>query len=270
VVVRSADEALRFYRNTLGLPVAKDGVIEDQGVRGVLLPAGETEIELLQPTRPDTGVARFLERGEGLHHVCFESDDVGAELEAAKAKGLRLIDERPRQGLAGMIGFLHPAATKGVLVEFATPPKGQHQPAGGGPVRGFDHLVVAVRDLDEGVKTWGENYGFPLTSRGEISGLGIRNANLTVGSGKAFVELVSPLGAETPVGKFMAERGEGMYLISLEVDGLDGAVAALREKGLRVGDPVGGSGGNRIAFISPRATHGVTIQLLERSGAGTA
>src|SRR5579859_205400 len=95
VVVRSADEALRFYRDTLGLSVAKDAVIEDQGVRGVLLPAGETEIELLEPTRPGTGVARFLERGEGLHHVCFESDDVAAELQTAKTRGLRLIDEQP-------------------------------------------------------------------------------------------------------------------------------------------------------------------------------
>src|SRR5437660_813107 len=164
VVVRSADEALRFYRDLLGLPVAKDEVIEDQGVRGVLLPAGETEIELLEPTREGTGVARFLEKGEGLHHVCFESDDVGAELEAAKAKGLRLIDEKPRQGLAGMIGFLHPAATHGALVEFATPPAGGHAPAAGPLVRNFDHLVAAVKDLAAGVKTWSSNFGLTESS----------------------------------------------------------------------------------------------------------
>ena len=122
VVVRSADDALKFYRDALGLAVTADRVIEDQGVRGVLLQIGGSEIELLEPTRDDTGVARFLAtRGEGMHHICFESDDVGAELEAARSKGIELIDQKPREGLAGMICFLHPKSNHGVLVEFATP-----------------------------------------------------------------------------------------------------------------------------------------------------
>jgi len=122
VVVQSADQALKFYRDALGLPVTADRVIEDQGVRGVLLQIGGSEIELLEPTRDDTGVARFLAtRGEGMHHICFESDDVGAELEAARVKGIELIDQHPRPGLAGMICFLHPKSNHGVLVEFATP-----------------------------------------------------------------------------------------------------------------------------------------------------
>lgn len=122
IVVNSADEALKFYRDALGLDVTADRVIEDQGVRGVLLQIGNSEIELLEPTRDDTGVAKFLaSRGEGMHHICFESDDVEAELEAAKAKGIEVIDQKPRLGLAGMICFLHPKANHGVLVEFATP-----------------------------------------------------------------------------------------------------------------------------------------------------
>ena len=122
VVVRSADEALKFYRDALGLPVTDDRVIEDQGVRGVLLKIGNSEIELLEPTRDDTGVAKFLaSRGEGMHHICFESDDVHAELDAARAKGIQLIDEKPRLGLAGMICFLHPKSNHGVLIEYATP-----------------------------------------------------------------------------------------------------------------------------------------------------
>ncbi|MEO6397975.1 MAG: methylmalonyl-CoA epimerase [Tepidiformaceae bacterium] len=122
VVVESADEAMKFYRDALGLEVTEDRVIEDQGVRGVLLKIGNSEIELLEPTRDDTGVAKFLaSRGEGMHHICFESDDVDAELEGARAKGIQLIDEKPRLGLAGRICFLHPKANHGVLVEFATP-----------------------------------------------------------------------------------------------------------------------------------------------------
>ena len=127
VVVHSADEAMKFYRDALGLEVTADKVIEDQGVRGVLLQIGNSEIELLEPTRDDTGVARFLaSRGEGMHHICFGSDDGHKELEAAKAKGIELIDQAPRVGLAGMICFLHPKSTHGVLVEFATPIEGGH------------------------------------------------------------------------------------------------------------------------------------------------
>jgi len=122
IVVQSADEALKFYRDALGLPVTDDRVIEDQGVRGVLLRIGGSEIELLEPTRDDTGVAKFLaSRGEGMHHICFESDDVDKELEGARQKGIELIDQKPRLGLAGMICFLHPRSNHGVLVEFATP-----------------------------------------------------------------------------------------------------------------------------------------------------
>lgn len=122
VVVQSADEAMKFYRDALGLRVTADRVIEDQGVRGVLLEIGGSEIELLEPTRDDTGVAKFLaSRGEGMHHICFESDDVDAELAGARLKGLELIDQKPRLGLAGMICFLHPKSNHGVLVEFATP-----------------------------------------------------------------------------------------------------------------------------------------------------
>lgn len=122
IAVRSLDEALRFYRDTLGLPVHKQAVVEEQGVKAALLTIGESEIELLEPLGPETAVGRFVERrGEGLHHVCFQTDDIDQELDGLKAKGTELIDEQPRMGLAGRICFLHPRATKGVLVELAEP-----------------------------------------------------------------------------------------------------------------------------------------------------
>ena len=122
IVVRSLDEAYAFYRDALSLPVHKESVIQDQGVRAALLTIGESEIELLEPIASGTGVARFLEqRGEGLHHLCFETDDVNEELETAKRRGVRLIDQEPRTGLAGMICFLHPKSNHGVLIEYAQP-----------------------------------------------------------------------------------------------------------------------------------------------------
>ena len=122
IVVRNLEEAYAFYRDTLGLPVHKTAVVEDQGVKAALLTIGNSEIELLEPINPNGGVAKFLQRrGEGLHHICFETDDVAAELAATKAKGIDLIDQTPRKGLAGMICFLHPRANHGVLVEYAQP-----------------------------------------------------------------------------------------------------------------------------------------------------
>ena len=122
IVVRSIATAYTFYRDMLSLPVHKEDIIQDQGVKAALVTIGASEIELLEPIAPGTGVARFLEnRGEGIHHLCFETDDVQRELEAAKARGLAVIDQQPRQGLAGLICFLHPKASHGVLIEYAQP-----------------------------------------------------------------------------------------------------------------------------------------------------
>ena len=127
VVVRNLEQAYGFWRDVLGLRVQKVATITDQDVRAALLTVGESEIELLQPLSDTSGIGKFLaKRGEGLHHLCFATDDVAAELEAARAKGIRLIDEKPRLGLAGMICFLHPASNRGVLVEYAQPLPEEH------------------------------------------------------------------------------------------------------------------------------------------------
>jgi methylmalonyl-CoA epimerase len=124
VVVANLEQGMRFWRDTLGLRFTKSATIEEQGVRAALLKIGESEIELLEPINPDGGVGKFLaRRGGGLHHVCFETDDIARELESARQKGIALIDQKPRHGLAGMICFLHPKATRGVLVEYAQPPE---------------------------------------------------------------------------------------------------------------------------------------------------
>jgi methylmalonyl-CoA/ethylmalonyl-CoA epimerase len=122
VVVPNLEEALKFWRDLLGLHLTKSATIQDQGVKAALLQAGQSEIELLEPINPDNGVGKFLaRRGGGLHHLCFETTDVARELGDARAKGIDLIDQKPRPGLAGMICFLHPKATRGVLVEYAQP-----------------------------------------------------------------------------------------------------------------------------------------------------
>jgi methylmalonyl-CoA/ethylmalonyl-CoA epimerase len=120
--VANLEQALKFWRDALALELTRRATLEDQGVEACLLRSQDGEIELLQPLSPDNAVGRFLKRhGAGLHHVCFATDDISAELLAARAKGLRLIDQKPRKGLAGMICFLHPEAAGGVLVEYAQP-----------------------------------------------------------------------------------------------------------------------------------------------------
>ena len=121
VVVKNLDEALQLYDNLFGVKPSKIETIPQQGVKAALLPMGEgSEIELLEPIDPQSGVAKFIEsRGEGIHHICLEVDNVDEELGSLANKGVQLIDKQGRPGLAGKVGFLHPKSTKGVLIELA-------------------------------------------------------------------------------------------------------------------------------------------------------
>lgn len=120
IAVTNLKEALATYEKLFGLKPAHIKELPDQGVRAASLPIGEVELELLEPIDPKGGVARFLERkGEGLHHISFEVEDVDKELATLAAKNAELIDKKGRPGLAGKIGFLHPNSTRGVLIELA-------------------------------------------------------------------------------------------------------------------------------------------------------
>src|SRR5262245_47483562 len=102
IVVKDLREAYRFWRDTLGLPLVREAEIADQGVRAALLAAGDSEIELLEPTVADSGVARFLaNRGEGLHHLCFRTPGVDGDLAALRERNVPLLDAVSRDVLAG-------------------------------------------------------------------------------------------------------------------------------------------------------------------------
>jgi methylmalonyl-CoA/ethylmalonyl-CoA epimerase len=117
IAVRALDEMLPFYRDILGLPEVP--LDDADGARIVGLASGESLVELLEPEREGSPIAKFIEkRGPGIHHVCFEVDDLDAALARCRDAGLRLIDETPRLGAEGKrIAFLHPSATGGVLIE---------------------------------------------------------------------------------------------------------------------------------------------------------
>jgi methylmalonyl-CoA/ethylmalonyl-CoA epimerase len=119
------DDALRFWRDALGLEVKHTEVVEDQGVRVAMLPAGEPRIELLEPTGADSPVAKFLEkRGPGIHHVAVRVPDIRAALARLKGEGARLIDAEPRVGAGGcLVAFVHPQSAGGVLLELVEHPR---------------------------------------------------------------------------------------------------------------------------------------------------
>lgn len=125
IVVRDMDKALAVYRDQLHIPLDVLLPMPSDGVRIAFLPVGESNVELVEPTDPSTGVARFLEsRGEGFHHVCLEVDNVQAELDRLAAAGLELIDKAPRRGAEGPVAFIHPRSCHGVLVELIEAPGG--------------------------------------------------------------------------------------------------------------------------------------------------
>jgi methylmalonyl-CoA/ethylmalonyl-CoA epimerase len=119
IVVEDIDEALGFWRDALGLELHQLEEVPDQESLVAFLPVGDGEIELVEPTSQDSGVARYLhKRGPGIHHICFEVDDIQATLDKLKGHDVRLIHETALTGTGGKkFAFIHPQSTHGVLVE---------------------------------------------------------------------------------------------------------------------------------------------------------
>jgi methylmalonyl-CoA/ethylmalonyl-CoA epimerase len=118
IAVPEVEPALNFWRDGLGLTVEHIEDVPSQKSMVVFIPVGETEVELVKPTTDDSGVAKFVaERGGGMHHLCFEVDDIGEMLAELKAKGVRLINETALELPGRRMAFVHPKSTGGVLVE---------------------------------------------------------------------------------------------------------------------------------------------------------
>lgn len=124
IAVESIDSWIGFYRDLLGLEHTSSEEVAEQKVRVAFLTIGDSRIELLEPTSPDSPIAGFLEkRGGGLHHISLKVDDIEEALEKHKRAGARLIDEHSRVGAHGMrIAFIHPKASGGVLLELCQTP----------------------------------------------------------------------------------------------------------------------------------------------------
>ena len=121
IVVQDMEAALKVYRDALGLPLARVEDVPAEGVKVAFLPMpeGDGEVELVQPTDEESGIARFLaKRGQGIHHICFRVDDIQAAIDHVVANGLRVIEDEPRVGSQGQkYVFIHPKSAHGVLIE---------------------------------------------------------------------------------------------------------------------------------------------------------
>jgi methylmalonyl-CoA/ethylmalonyl-CoA epimerase len=247
IAVKRLHDAYRLYRDVLGLPLLKEAALPDQGVRAALLAAGDSEVELLEPLGAGSSLERFLARqGEGLHHLCFDTPDVGAELTAAKEKGAELIDAAPRAGLAGQIGFLHPRACAGVLVELATPSSvagsGAHAPAGPTNAGGLrlKRLIIGARDPRSTATIFQRLFALP-----EVRMNGGPRVMLGVGRGALLLVPDAEVGGR-----------EGMVALSMVAEDFNALLGAFQRDGTR-----GVLLGTGEVTLEPVATHGVHLHI---------
>ena len=179
IAVKSLAEAVKVYENTIGLKVSGYDQVDDQGVRIAMLTIGESRIELLEPIGSNSPIEKFMtKRGEGIHHIAVQVDDIDAALQRLKAKGVR----------------------------------------------------VAMLNI-----------------------------------GESRIELLEPIGSDSPIEKFMTKRGEGIHHIAVRVDNIEQALERLKSQGVRLVDsvPRRGAHNTRTAFIHPSSTHGVLLELVE-------
>lgn len=126
IVVSNLEEAAKFYQNILGLTLSGVEMVAPQKTKAGFFKIGESNIELVEPSEPDSPLVKFLEtKGQGIHHICFEVDDVEAETKLLLEKGAMMVDQKPRQGAHHTkVAFIHPKSSSGVLIELCELPKG--------------------------------------------------------------------------------------------------------------------------------------------------
>jgi methylmalonyl-CoA/ethylmalonyl-CoA epimerase len=153
IAVTSLDERIRFWHDALGLTLGGTETVATEGVRVAFLPVGESRIELLEAARPDSSIAKFIEkRGEGIHHITLQVEAIQPVLDRLRARGVQLLDDTPRPGASGTkVAFLHPRAAGGVLVELVEKPA--HPGHARATIGAGDAVLLYLRDPHE--KMWG-------------------------------------------------------------------------------------------------------------------
>ncbi len=264
IAVRSLEAACAFYRDALGLPLVKEGVASARGVRAALLAVGRSYLELLQPIEDDSPFAKHIaERGEGLHHLALWSGDVERQVAALREAGVPLEDDLPRDGFTGRLSYLAPQAFDGALLEVVQPfdfaqdrppPElGGEGPSGGWITR-IDHVVLHLPDVEGACRRLQEWFG--VATKRTMERGPRRFAFLRPGD--VILELIGPLAAEQP--------GTGLVAgLAFEVKGIDALAAALKERGVPLGEPHLALQGGRIVSVHASGACGVPVAFIDFS-----
>lgn len=261
VVVKSADAALGLWRDLVGLKVTADTILEQEGVRAVVLAQGEHEIRLIEPLRKDAGAARYLDRrGERLHHLCFRTDDIEADQQRLSGLGMEFIDRVPRDGLGGRVALINPKSTHNVLVELLEPPAGT-------PISeelGIEHLAMLMSDYESATKTWIGGFGLPVVQERDEPDRGLLR-RFTM-SGRTMVEIMTPT-SDSPDSRYrrrLARDGEGMVsTIALEVKDIHAEIERFRAAGIEVPDSGRQPDGRMGTLFGTEGTFGIYLQLIQ-------
>lgn len=270
IAVRDLDRALEFFGRCLPIEMRVSkcpGYTDDFNWCDFYV--GAFKLELIEGTRPDSFVNRFIERrGEGLHHLSLEVSGLDALLDRLESAGLRLVDRFAGEG-GETTAFVSPRSAHGVLVQFwkvdevVEPARPRVVPLrlrGGESVHmRVDHVAMAVRSIDTTLEFY-RRY-FPVSDVGTTHVGYDGTFRLSTFSLNGYkIELVEDAGSNGFVSRFLDKRGEGFHHISIDVDRLDPLLAQLEADGVRVVDHRDMGGGWKTAFISPRSAHGVLIQ----------
>lgn len=252
IAVKDMDKALKLYTGVFGLPVAHTTDFERWGAHDVMLSLGNDYIELISSTNPTGPVGRFLERrGEGIYEVALEVVDIAGVERQLKAGGLEV-----RPGVQANVRFVGPKDTHGVVFELL---EGEPLPVakGNSLFSRIHHIGQAVKDIDGALKVYTGAFGFPLSHTITFEKWGAHDFMLTLG--KQYWELIESLDPERPIGRFLANRGEGVYTVSLQVANILEAEKRAKAGGLTITPGVQPN----IRFLHPTQTHGVLIEMHE-------
>lgn len=272
IAVRDIDTALGFFRSFLPLEMRaskRPGYTDDFDWCDFYI--GQFKLELIEATRPDSFVTRFInKRGEGMHHLSVEVTQLGPLIERMEADGLRIVD-RFDAGDGDVTAFISPRSAHGVLIQFWQVPRivEPERPriatlrlrSGERVSMRVDHVSMAVRDI-EATLGFFRRY-FPIrANRGTHIGYGgdFALTNFLLDGYKIELIAEAPRRPSSFVSRFLERRGEGLHHISIDVDRLDPLLAQLEADGVRIVDKRDFANGRKTAFISPRSACGVLIQ----------
>lgn len=263
--VNNMQQALKQYKQLFDLEPAFIVNMKAAGNNGALLPMADNLFEVLEPTRTDGFVGKFLQsKGEGLYYVALLSDNINEEIRSLREKGKELIEFEPTPELPFKTAWIHPRSMRGNLIELISTEMYEwlwkRADKGRGRAR-ISHVGHVVKNLDEALQTYIQILGHRSSFKVDLSAEGIVNTMIPLG--RNFIELLWPVDPQGFVGKFLKNKGEGLYHISLAVKNVEEEVRILKSRGAKVMEfePTSDMP-YKTAWVHPASTVGILIEII--------